>query len=489
MKTPFLSGFNVGRSTNVADDVLINLYPEFVKDTKEGSKEAGALYSTPGLELNVTLAAGQEVRAIFKGPAVTDGTTYAVAKDKFYELTGTAAALTATVRGTLNTTSGPVYMVSNGLGQILVVDGTEGWVWDSGAVTFTKVLSAALNGIVPNVCETQDGFALVNGGTTSSVSTKFFQSLNGDFATWSALNFGNANSQNDAVVGLVSLNREIWVFKYGFIEIWGNAGLANFAFQRAQGVYIETGSPSGHTIAKVGQTLMWMGLNRRGGYEVYMANGYNAQRVSTNAIEYLIQAVTSPFSNARAWTYQQGGHTFYCLFISSAVPLLVYDITTGIWHQRTFNGTTSPHLGICCAYSGAANLHYVGDRQSGKIYNLKLETYRDESTAITRQRIWRALPPSSNPMEPRTFPELSIDMETGVSANGTTLSLDWSDDGGHTFKPSSPMTSSVGASGAYGQRVTFKRMGATKRAEGLDRIFRLTGTDNMRYAFTAANLQ
>jgi hypothetical protein len=487
LKTPFLSGFNVGRSTNVADDVLINLYPEFVKDTKEGSKEAGALYGTPGLELNVTLPAGQEVRAIFKLPSVTSGSAYAVAKDKFYELSGTPGALTATVRGTLNTTTGPVYIIYNGLSQFLVVDGTEGWVWDG--ATFTKVLSAALNGIVPNVCETQDGFAFVNGGTTSSVSTQFFQSLNGDFATWNAANYGNANSQNDSIVGIVSLNRELWIFKYGFIEIWGNAGLANFAFQRAQGVYIETGSPTGHTIQKVGQTLMWMGLNRRGGYEVYMANGYNAQRVSTNAIEYLIQSQSSPFSLARAWTYQQGGHTFYCLFISGTIPLLVYDITTGIWHQRTSNGTTNAHLGICCAYSGNANLHYVGDRSSGKIYNLKLETYQDESTAITRQRIWRALPPATNPMEPRSFSQLAIDMETGVSANGTTLSLDWSDDGGHTFKPSSPMTSSVGAAAAYAQRVTFKRLGATKRGEGLDRLFRLTGTDNMRYAFTAANLQ
>ena len=52
MKTQILGGSYVARSTNAADNRMVNLFPEA---TPEGGKEAGFLSRCPGLSLLTTL--------------------------------------------------------------------------------------------------------------------------------------------------------------------------------------------------------------------------------------------------------------------------------------------------------------------------------------------------------------------------------------------------------------------------------------------------
>lgn len=53
-----------------------------------------------------------------------------------------------------------------------------------------------------------------------------------------------------------------------------------------------------------------------------------------------------------------------------------------------------------------------------------------------------------------------------------TVSLSWTDDGGHNF--SSPQFQGMGETGQTAYRVAFRRIGSTRRGSGLDRVFELS---------------
>jgi hypothetical protein len=85
---------------------------------------------------------------------------------------------------------------------------------------------------------------------------------------------------------------------------------------------------------------------------------------------------------------------------------------------------------------------------------------------------------------------LRIDMETGADvpegANPLVV-LRWSDDGGHTW--SEEWFRAPGPIGDTMIRVVFNRLGSTKRATGLDRIFELSSTDLFKVALIGAVLK
>ena len=81
------------------------------------------------------------------------------------------------------------------------------------------------------------------------------------------------------------------------------------------------------------------------------------------------------------------GHHFYLLTFPDDELTWSFDTQGGRqagWHERTYlNGTDEEaHRGRCCAYvggeEGGESAHLVGDRASGKIYNLSMDVYDDD---------------------------------------------------------------------------------------------------------------
>jgi hypothetical protein len=87
------------------------------------------------------------------------------------------------------------------------------------------------------------------------------------------------------------------------------------------------------------------------------------------------------------------------------------------------------------------------------------------------------------------FNRLDILMETGSQvAQGfdPQLMLRWSDDGGHNW--SNMVTQSAGQAGETAKRVRFNRLGSTRKATGLDRIFELSSSDPFKTAIFGADI-
>jgi hypothetical protein len=296
-------------------------------------------------------------------------------------------------------------------------------------------------------------------------------------------------------------------------------GGTDFPLQRIQGAFNEIGCVAAFSIAKLDNSLFWLGTDARGQGIVYKANGYTGQRVSTHAIEYAI-AQYGNISDALAYTYQQEGHGFYVLTFPSANATWVYDAATQAWHERAglVNGAFTRHRSNCqCNFGGET---IVGDFENGNIYKYSLEIYADNGAPQKWLRSWRAIPTGQNTLKRTAQHSLQLDAESGVGLNGFTteqvfllitqagdnlitengdyiasditssviadpqVMLRWSDDGGHNW--SNEHWTSMGGIGRFGQRIMWRRLGMTTRIR--DRVYEVSGTDPVKIAIMGAEL-
>ena len=305
-----------------------------------------------------------------------------------------------------------------------------------------------------------DGFGLIDQPGTNQI----WQSNELDLSVWDGLAFASADGNPDNIVALAQIHREIYVFKQVDIEIWVNAGLPTFAFQRLINVFIEVGVVAQLSVAKLGETLCLLAQNDQGQGVVVQMRGYDPVRISTHAIEHAIQEY-STISDAIGFVYQQEGHEFYVLTFPTGNATWVYDATasalagTPMWHQRAafLNGVFNRHWAN--AFIHAYGLDLVGDYRNGNLYSFNLDVLLDNGSLRKWLRSWRALPQPS--LDPVRFSELSIDMQTGIgvpAGSSPQVMLRWSDDGGHNW--GTQLQTLAGATGQTSWRVQFNRLGS-----------------------------
>jgi hypothetical protein len=287
---------------------------------------------------------------------------------------------------------------------------------------------------------------------------------------------------------LVVNNREVWLLGTNSIEIWYDAGTPDFPLARIQGASNEIGCVAPYSVAKLDNSLFWLGQDARGRGIVYRNNGYTGVRASNHAIEWQIQSYGN-ISDAIAYTYQQDGHSFYVLTFPSADKTWVYDVSTQSWHERAgwHNGSFTRHRSNCqMAFN---NEIIVGDFENGNIYAFDLDVYADNGQIQKWLRSWRAIPSGQNNLKRTAQHTMQFDCETGVGLNlgqgsDPQAMLRWSDDGGHTY--SNEHWTNLGKIGQYGRRAFWRRLGMTQKLR--DRVYEVSGTDPVKIVILGAEL-
>jgi len=471
MKTPILGSTYVARSVNAADARMVNLYPEI---TEQG-KEAAYLQRCPGL-LNLASIGLGPIRGLWSFSS--DNTVaFVVSGTQLFKInTSYTPTLLGTVAGT-----GPVSMADNGT-QLFIAANGPSYIYNNQTNVFAPISDPDFPGAV--TVGYLDGYFVFN--EPNSQKIWITQLLDG--TSVDPLDFASAEGSPDGVVGLIVDHRQVWVYGTNSVEVWYDTGASDFPLQRIDGAFNEIGCISAYTIAKMDNSLFWLGADARGQGIVYRANGYTGQRVSTHAVEWHIQQYGN-LTDALAYTYQQDGHQFYVLIFPSANTTWVFDVATGAWHERAGwnNGSFTRHRSNCqMAFN---NQVIVGDYENGNIYAFDMETYADNGQIQRWLRTWRALPPGQNNLKRTTHHSLQIDLESGVGLNlgqgsDPQIMLRWSDDGGHTW--SNEHWAPVGKIGEYYRRVFFRRLGMTMKLR--DRVYELSMTDPVKTAVMGAEL-
>jgi len=506
MKTHILGASYVARSVNAADNRMVNLFPEV---TPDGGKESGFLNRAPGLNFLQSVGTGP-IRALWAHQ--TNGSDfYVVSGNEVYKLTSTTG--TPVKLGNVSGT-GKVSIADNGT-QLFFACNPDGYIYNEVTNVFSKITDPDFTGA--GTVAYLDGYFVFN----EPQSQKIWVSQLLDGTSVDPLDFASAEGSPDGVMGIAVDHRELWVFGTDSVEVWYNAGTPDFPLTRIQGAFNEIGCVATNSIAKLDNSLFWLGADARGQGIVYRANGYSGMRISTHAIEYAI-AQYGNISDAIAYTYQQEGHGFYVLTFPSANTTWVFDIATNAWHERAGfnNGEFMRHRSNCqCNFGGNT---IVGDFENGNIYTLDLNVYADNGLPQKWLRSWRALPTGQNNLKRTTQHSLQLDCESGVGLNGLEFTeiinlqtevdetlitesgesliadqyayatqgvnpqimLRWSDDGGHTW--SNEHWASMGLIGQYYKRVFWRRLGMTLKLR--DRVYEISGTDPVKIEIMGAEL-
>lgn len=193
-----------------------------------------------------------------------------------------------------------------------------------------------------------------------------------------------------AALRIPGAGNNLIVFGSSVAELWQQVGSTSI-YQRQASVNIDYGCASVATIAQSDNLVCWLGINERSAPSIMVMSGSQAQRISTDGIDYFLSTIQFP-AQSTAFFYRQDGHLFYQLTFYNAADnaTITYDFTT----QKFFNLTDYKfdyHPARDIAYFN--NETYFVSLTDARLYimNSDITTYDnpsdDEPSTIPRVRV------------------------------------------------------------------------------------------------------
>ena len=424
----------------------VNMYMRQVEGL--GEDKMVVLDSAPGLSLLVDMGAD------FRGSYNTDSRWFAVFGQTLYEM---AEDGTYTNRGTLATSGGFVCMKS-GRDQLVIVDGTNGYVFNLNTNAFGQITDLDWRG--SNWVDELDGyFIFADPGTD-----QFYLSAIDDASSLDALDFSSADASPDNIVTFRVRHRELHLFGTRSCEIWINSGDPDFPFVRYNSTPIDVGIVGNRAACIAADALVWVGQTDRGRGYVYMMVGHQPQRISTQAVEEALAGSTD-LSECSLWSYHVTGNEFIGINAPGVDTTWVYDFSVGQWHERGewVSGAWQALRSDQITFVNGSHYAMAGT----KVYRMSTTYYDLAGDVLMRERTWPHLVAPS--LEPVAYRGLELACTTGGPTAGN-ITLECSNDGGFTW--GAPLQRSLGAIGRWMHRVRWLLLGAAR-----DRVFRLRCSD------------
>lgn len=460
------------QSVNADCQRCVNLFPQLSEIGLSEAGEQAALFRTPGLTLLGTIGAGP-IRGLY---VASTGTLYCVSGSGLYEV---SSAWVGTLRGTLTTSTGSVQFADNGV-QMVVTDG------HAYVLTFQFNVFTALAGVTGWLGSNCVAYLDQWGVFAQPGTNTFYTSNQLDMLTYNGLNVAYKQGFGDPIVSIIADKGTLWLLGRETSEPWYNAQNPppGIVFSRVPNSLLEIGCCSPYSPQKVMNTLLFLGDGKQGSGVVWQIQGYAPNRVSTHAVELALQSYGyANLQRARAWSYQQDGHGFYCLNVPGAPVTWVYDVVARAWHERSHLvlGQDSRHQADCHAWFNGQ--HVVGDYATGALYALDKTNYTDNGQPL---RWLRRSPHVTANLNRMTFNSFQLDMETGTGTDtgqgaSPVVMLRYSDDAGHTW--SNENWRPAGNVGDYLARVKWERLGMSR-----SRVFEVSGSDPVATAILGAEL-
>jgi len=405
--------------------------------------------------------------ALLRGALVNGSTLYAIVGANILSITTTGVA---TVLGTITTTTGNVFMASNGA-QVLIVDGTTAGHFitiSSGAVTDVTLPCEASS------CAFCDGYFVITHLSTQEI----FISGSYDASSWDALDHEYVEGSPDNLLRVMHSNHMLWMFGVSTIEVFYNSGATDFPFARVNGALIDKGLGATASVTLIDSQFYFLSDK----FEVLRTVGYQFEKISTIHIETEIQSYATK-NDAIGYEYRIDGHVFYVITFPTADTTLVFDTTTGFWHEwqsykTQGTATFGRHRGAIGFFFNGK--YMVGDHTNGKIYELDMTTYTDDGEYIKRTRRAQYI---NKDRKRVAHSELDLEFESGIGLGGTSdpqVGLTWSDDGGNTW--ATVQYRSLGKLAEYSTRQRWTRLGMAR-----NRIYELTMYEPVKFVLIMAS--
>lgn len=454
---PIANGFYESDSLPISAQECVNCYPNLVA-VPALSQET--LFGTAGLnQLATSGAIGNN-----RGAHVLAGVPYFVNGSKLYRL---ETDNTLTDLGAISGT-GRVSLADNGTQLCILVPGGDGYIFTTSPDTLTQITDVdfTANGNPQHV-------AFIDGYFVFTTDTKkFIISAINDGLSYNALDYGTAEADPDDTVAPVVFKNQLFIGGSQTMEAFQNVGGADFPFQRS-GLFLSKGISSPFSPVLAQDTFMWVGGGENESPAIWAFTGNTAEKVSTTAIDTLLQREPN-IDTVFSWSYAQKGAYFVGFVLTETV--LVFDMISKRWHER--KSMIAGDLSRFRANSviQAYDKVLVGDSVDGRVGELDIDLYTEYGEEIHRTISTQPFV-NDNVGEPMFINSIELTVESGVGDSTTPdpqIGMDVSRDGGKTY--TDKRFRSLGKVGEYDHRVIWRRLGRIPRFV----VLRFTMTDPVK---------
>ena len=454
MKIPFIGQSYQDRSIRISNQQSINWYPEIEENE---SRNVITLQSVSGAREFTRLPITKlGIRGMHFSEAQQK--LFVVAGQALFEINSEGTIIEiGNIDGTTNVSMVDRGATTDGNGnQIVITTGSSYYVFDKQGLDVISEAGAASD------VAFQDGFILF---TRTNTDKLFVTETASDARIINVLDFVQGGANSDLFVGLVQVERRIWVFGTDSISIYFNSGAAAFPFTLVDG-----GSSNGFGLAgkdaKIVQDsrVYWLSVDGR----IYANSGYRPARISNFGVENSIRTYAD-FSDCEVSEWSENGHKFIAFSFPTADETWVYDASINMWHQRSSG--LSGGIWRNRFNTSAFKKNLVADMEADVIGELDLDLFEEYGEPMVSRRITPVIHANQNLF---TTDRLELVMEVGTQATqgfDPKLRLRWSDDSGFTW--SNWVENDLGEVGEYQEKITWHSLGQAK-----NRVYDLKITDN-----------
>lgn len=435
----------------------INWYPK-LSDKNEKNKTQIALIPRKGLK-EFTDLSGDSVRGQYTVRTLSQERHFAVVGTTLYEVFYDGSSVSrGALTGMATGSRSKVYMSVNLNSELMIQDSEAGYYLDLTTNTLNPITDLDYPG--GTTLDYADGYFLIS----DKEGRVTFSNL-GSASEWDGFNFFTPTFKPDKVKAVRAIREEVYCFGDETIEIYINDGDSPFSRQSRTSSYY--GLTAKDSVAIHTSGVFFLGKSQFGGSDVYvMGNDYSVTPISTPAIAGLINEETN--EDAEGFVHStKDGHIFYVLHLPSLKTTLLYDITTGMWHERQSqkpgpdaDGSKQQDMYRARNHTSFKGLNLFGDWFSGKIF------VEDGTTDDGNIRVLERTS-SVFQQEQKSISVTSLEFDINSGFGTTTgqgvnpvMMLSYSLDGGNTFEKEELIR--LGDLGNYDERIRIPGLGTAR---------------------------
>ena len=264
--------------------------------------------------------------------------------------------------------------------QIVIANGTAGYVYNTADGTFTQITDDGFPG-AKSVDYIDSYIVGVEPG-----GRFWFNSALADATSYNTLDRYEAEAAPDKIVGLIVSHSEVIVFGERTMEFFYDSGANTTTFQRRNGTQTEVGAASQFAIVKLDNTVYWLGNDGL----IYRLDGYTPVRISLQPIEQ--QIARSDLSKCFAMVYEDRGHKIVYFTFPDGLTW-GYDVATREWHRRKSYRLKRWRANTLTKWAGK---WYAGDYTNGSLCTLEWGVNTENGAPLVAERTAAVMQNSDN---------------------------------------------------------------------------------------------
>ena len=418
------AGIQIGQSMtvplNVVGGTSFARYPKITNEATYNMIVTGADIGAPALAdflgyKKVVTSLQGEARELFF--STRDNAMYAVLGNRVIRVT---KALTSSIVGALDTSTGSVFISENQNSQIGIVDGQKLYVYNYSDFTF----QIPVIDFRPLFIDYQDTYLIATGDDAN-----WHLSDSNDALTWDPLRRNSMQTQADTIQAAVRLNRQLWVIGEKVTELWHNQGRPLFPYARDNSLAIGYGCVSRDTIDEAFGILVWLAKNDNSNASIVVTTGGPPQEISTDGLDFKLGNLNNP-DKSFGFLFQEDGHVYYQLTFYDPDDnfSLLYDFSAKLFYNVT-DECLNHHIAKKVKLFGN-KLLFISDKDSN-IYQMDSQITTYDGHEIPRIRI---CPPIRFPSDDRFIVDnVKLQLEQGINEDAGRVDLSVSRDGGYNY--------------------------------------------------------